>query len=354
VDLFVHLTGLFRNLITDVSNLGLLIAHRIHVALFSAMDAFPGSADLVFNCFRILTKISDRDSVRRDLLGCYSAAGFLTRLLTIMDRHKSNSHILNRLFYVFAEYAAYEPDVLMAASQLKAPMDISAIANCIPVDSIQSERPLTAMAMQVIANLSVDEACATILMRSDAIGGCFAWCDFGPDDRLGFNLLCTASNFTYHDSTWCSPELIAALPVAIVSQTMPSILEALRTLCNLALAPNPLLFGSKIPTMVILLLKHIHPDVVLYALQILANLANHAVVRERFQAENVLRFVLDLFLTEEMDEAQLEAMAALVLNIGVMSPADARVLTAAISEYDIDRSNSVIASFIEFLNETSQ
>jgi hypothetical protein len=354
VDLFVHLTGLFRNLIADVSNLELLIANQIHVSLFSAMNTFPSSAELVFNCFRILTKISDRDSVRRDIIDRYSADGLLTQLLMLVDKHKENSQILNRLFYVFADFAAFESDILMAASHLKVSPDISAIPDCLKLEKVKSDRALTAMVVQVIANLSVDEACASILMRCDFICDCLPGCTFGGNDRLGFNLLCAASNFTYHDRSWCPAALIAAIPVAIVSKTIPSILEALRTLCNLALAPNALLLQSKIPDMLVLLLKHIHPDVVLYSLQTLTNLANHAVVRKRFQAENVLHVVLDLFSGEEMDEVQLEAMAALVLNIGAMAPADACSLGAAFAEYELDRSNPVIDALIEFLNETSQ
>jgi hypothetical protein len=49
--------------------------------LVGAMDAFPDGPGLVCNCFRILAQISTRDSVRRDLLGQYSATGLLVRLL---------------------------------------------------------------------------------------------------------------------------------------------------------------------------------------------------------------------------------------------------------------------------------
>ena len=61
-----------------------------------------------------------------------------------------------------------------------------------------------------------------------------------------FNLLCCRSNFTYNDNSWSPTELISDIPKAIVSKWLPSIVEALRTLCNLALSPNDKLLESKI------------------------------------------------------------------------------------------------------------
>jgi hypothetical protein len=138
--------------------------------------------------------------------------------------------------------------------------------------------------------------------------------------------------------------------VAIVSKNIPSILEALRTLCNIALAPNAILVKSKIPEMLGILLKHVHSDVILYSLQTLANLASHRQVCKRFNNSRFFPSLLDLFAGEEMDELQLEAIAALVMNLGRISADAAALFARALGDYEIDGSNLVITTFIDFLN----
>jgi hypothetical protein len=347
VEFFVHITGLFRNLIADPAHLDILVQHHVHLLLFGAIDVFPDSSELAFNCFRVLTKASGLDSVRCELLERYSATGFLTRMLSLIEKHKGNPQILTRLAYVFADFAAREPAILTAAGKCA---ELCVLGSCLEPNNAKSDRSVTAMVVQVIANLSVDADCAAVLSRADSIARAFENCTFGDDDRLGFNLLCAASNFTYHDRTWCPPELINAIPVAIVSKHIPSILESLRTLCNLALAPNAILIKSKIPEMLGILLKHVHSDVVLYSLQTLANLANHEQIRQRFNNSRFLDSLISLFAGEEMDELQVEAIAALVMNFGTISAGDASLFARTLDDYEFDGSNLVITAFIDFLN----
>jgi hypothetical protein len=207
--------------------------------------------------------------------------------------------------------------------------------------------------VQVIANLSVDADCASILSRSNAIVHSLSGCTFTSSDRFGFNLLCAISNFTFHDHTWAPADLLSAIPIAIVSKHIPSIIEALRILCNIALTPNTILIRSQIPEMLGILLKHIHPDVVLYSLQTLANLIGHRTIRRRFRAGGFVTAVLDLFAAEEMDELHLEAIAALLINFGDISADEAALFAAAIDEFEIDEASPVVNVFIEFLNNTA-
>jgi hypothetical protein len=265
----------------------------------------------------------------------------------LIEKYKGNQQLLTRLAYVFADFAAREPAILAAAGKSE---ELCVLGSCLEGQNAKADRSVTAMIVQVIANLSVDADCAARLSQSDAISGTFEKCTFGHDDRLGFNLLCAASNLTYHDRTWCPPELINAIPAALVSKHIPSILEALRTLCNLALAPNAILIKSKIPEMLGILLKHVHSDVVLYSLQTLANLANHKQIHRRFNNSRFLHSLIALFAGEEMDELQLEAIAALVMNVGTISPGDASLFARTLADYEIDRSNLVIRAFIDFLN----
>jgi hypothetical protein len=163
--------------------------------------------------------------------------------------------------------------------------------------------------------------------------------------------LCTASNFTFHDRWSAPPQLIDAIPVAIVSKHIPSILEALRTLRNLALDPPARLVSSKIPEMLAILLKHISPDVVLYSMQTLINLINHPGIRRRFRESNFTANILELFDVEEMEETEVEAIAALVMNFVEISPEESRALSRALDQFEIDRSNPIVGTFIHFLNE---
>jgi hypothetical protein len=139
--------------------------------------------------------------------------------------------------------------------------------------------------------------------------------------------------------------------VAIVSKHIPSILEALRTLCNLALDPPARLVSSKIPEMLAILLKHIHPDVVLYSLQTLANLVNHPVIRCRLRENDFIATILESFDVEELEETELEAVAALVMNFAEISHEEALALFEALNQFEIDASNPIIGTFLNFLND---
>jgi hypothetical protein len=337
-------------MIAEKGNLELLIGLRAHVSLVGAMDRFPDSAELVFNCFRILTKMSDRDSVRKEVLGQYPDPGLLVLLLTLMDKHRENMNILSRLFYVFADFAACETAFVAAAGRVTRPVDVAMISDLLESESVRSDRTVAAMAVQVIANLSVDADCAALFMLSNVVPDTMTMCTFGADDRLGFNLLCAGSNFTFHDKAWSPPELIRAIPVAIVSKHVPSIIEALRIVCNLALAPNTMLIETKIPEMLGILLGHVHQDVVLFALQALTNLVNHAGVRRRFREGGGLNALLDMLSADEIDELELEGIAALVVNFGAISIDEASMFASAIEQFEIDGSNHIITNFAVFLD----
>jgi hypothetical protein len=288
--------------------------------------------------------------VRRDLLGRFSPDGLLIQFLTLMDKHRTSNPILSRLCYVFADFAAHEPELLGAAGRLMKPVDIAMIPQILETDEARADCRTAAMIVQVIANLSVSEECAALLTLSGTVARALIGRTFTADDRFGFNLLCTASNFAYHNRTWSPPELIAAIPVAIVSKHIPSILEALRTLCNIALAQNALLIESKIPELLGILVMHVDPDVELYALQVLANLVNHGAIRRRFRDGGYLTHVLELLKGDSIDELLLEAIAALVMNFGAISADEASEFAAALDEFELDRSNQIVASFIDFLN----
>jgi hypothetical protein len=350
VDFFVQVTGLIRNLIADGPILNFFVGQRVHLLLFAAIDTFSSSPELAFNAFRILTKLSDRPSVREDLLEKFTASGIVTRFLQLLDMHRGNLQIVSRISYVFAEFAARESSVLVAAANLTDPISIALIPDLLTVDRVQADRGVAALLVQVIANLSVDSICSSVLAASDFVSRIMPGCNFGSEDRFGFNLLCCASNFTFHNRSWAPPELIDAIPVALVSKHIPSILEALRTLCNLALEPPARLVSSKIPEMLVILVKHIHPDVVLFSLQTLANLVNHPGIRDRLRRGNLLAVILELFDSEEMEEMELEAIAALVMNLAEMSPGEAASLAKALDQFDIDSGNTVIDAFVSFLS----
>jgi hypothetical protein len=346
--LFVQTTGLIRNLIVEASILDELIRQGLHLQLLSAMDTFPESAELVLNCFRILTKISERPAIRSELIERYKADGLLAKFLLLMSTHRTHAQILSRLCYVFADFVAYEAAVLSAASKVTRPLDIKLISELL---GVQTDKSVSVMLVQVIANLSVDPDCASLLSVSSAIPRAMCGCTFDANDRLGFNLLCTASNFTFHDKSWAPAELLAAIPIAIVSKHIPSIIESLRTLCNVALSPTPVLIDTKIPEMLGILLRHSNSDVVLYSLQALANLVPYHKIKTRFRAAGTMDAVFELLDGGEIDEMELEAIAALLINFRTITADEADRFAAALDEYEVDRNGEVLGMFLDFLEE---
>jgi hypothetical protein len=79
----------------------------------------------------------------------------------------------------------------------------------------------------------------------------------------------------------------------------------------------------------------------------------HAGVRRRFR-DGFVQVVLELFDTEEIDEMELEAIAALIINFGTVSVEEAGRFADALGDYEIDRSNPLIAALLEFLDQQLQ
>lgn len=346
--LLIQCTGLLRNLIVDTVNLDVLVSNRVEIVLFRCLKSFPESPELVFNCFRILTKISERDNVRSAVLDFYGAQNVLEMFINLMTRHKSNHQVILRIAYVFADFAAYEESLLQAAG--KSP-SIFQTAELLEDEELQKDREVAAMVVQVIANMSVDPKCARVLSSCPAIPPLYMSCTFDEKDRLGLNLLCCASNFSCHNNQWSPPEVIHAIPKAIVSKYIPSILESLRTLCNLALSPNQLLLDSKIPELLAILLKHVNSDVVLYSLQTLANMVSQKEMKQRFRASGCIDTIFELLDSDEIDAMELEAIAALIMNFGEIQPQEAQAFSDTLDEYEIDESDSMINTFKVFLSK---
>ena len=252
---------------------------------------------------------------------------------------------------MFADFASYESEFAQAAGQITEPYSVSIITDTLAKKEITDDKELTAMILQVVANLSVDSTCASLLSFGDAIANLFAGHTFKEDDRLGLNLLCAASNFTFHDHYWSPKQLIDALPIAIISQYVPSIIEALRSLCNLALASNSMLVDSKIPELLGILLKHVNPDIVLYSLQTLANLINHAGLRRRFREDGFVESLLELLEGEEIDELELEALAALIMNFGAITQDEAQKFLNALDMFEIPPESEMPQAFRKFLKQ---
>jgi hypothetical protein len=255
-DVSVQLSLLLRNLIDH--GLDLMVENKVHLLLFSAIDCFCDSLDFVFNCLRILAKICERETVSTNLLAKYTANGLVNTFLFLIDKRTNNLQILSRLCYVLAGFFACE---LSSARKMT-----SALIELLSIPDIRSDRFVAAMIIQVIANLSVDSECSALSQQSDSIPKLPIGCTFDADDRLGFNLLCAASNFTFHNRSRSPPELIEAVPVAIVSRHIPSIIEAFRVLCNLATFTTPVLVRNRVPEMLRILAKHIRAEVMLLAL----------------------------------------------------------------------------------------
>jgi hypothetical protein len=120
--------------------LDFFITRQIHLLLFAAFDQFPHNPELAFNTFRILAKISDRQSVRSDLFEKYTSQEIVIRLLQLMNQHRSNIQIISRVSYVIADVAAREPIIPSVAGQLSTPFNISLIPRILVLEEIQAGR----------------------------------------------------------------------------------------------------------------------------------------------------------------------------------------------------------------------
>jgi hypothetical protein len=84
--------------------LDVMVESKVHLLLFSAIDRFCDSTDVVFNYFRILTKICGPETVRTELLENYVADGPLNTFLFLIDKHTNHMQILSRLCYVLPDF----------------------------------------------------------------------------------------------------------------------------------------------------------------------------------------------------------------------------------------------------------
>lgn len=351
-DLLEQCALAIRNLINDAEYLDIIVKHNIHILLFKSMIDFTDNIKYCYACFRILTKISSRDDILQSLLKSFSEDAVLTLFYTLLDKYKTNPLLVSRLSYVFADFASQENSFIEEASKITEPYSLSVILNVLEVSEIieNNENALTLM-IQVVANLSVNKECASLLSYGDAISKFFTGRTFNENDKLGYNLLCTASNFTFHDHYWSPKSLIEALPNAIISKYVPSIIEALRTLCNLALVPNSMLIDSKIFELLGILINHINQDVVLYSLQTLANLINHAGIRRRFRSAGIVESLLELIRSDNLDEMELDAIAALIMNFGAITADEAQYFYKALDEFEIPQNAEIPNIFKDFLKQ---
>lgn len=351
-DLLEQCALAIRNLISDAEYLDIIVKHNIHTLLFASMLNFTDNIKYCYACFRILTKISSRDNILQSLLKSFPEDTILTLFYTLLDKHKTNPLLVSRLSYVFADFASQENSFIEVASKITEPYSLSIIFDVLEVSEIieNNENALT-LIIQVVANLSVNKECASILSFGDSISKFFSGRTFNENDRLGYNLLCTASNFTFHDHYWSPKNLIEALPNAIISKYVPSIIEALRTLCNLALVPNSMLIDSKIFELLGILINHINPDIVLYSLQTLANLINHAGIRRRFRSAGLVESLLELIRSDNLDEMELDAIAALIMNFGAITAEEAQDFYKALDEFEIPQDAEIPNIFKDFLKQ---
>ncbi|KAH0794231.1 hypothetical protein GPJ56_001834 [Histomonas meleagridis] len=346
-----QLTGLCRNIILDPSNVSLLVSYGIHVHLVNSLIKFPEIQELVFNCFRTLTKLSGISEVRSSLLETFTSQKLVILFTELLITHSSHVPIVSRISYVYADFAAHEPEFCEVAGDITSPVDIGQISDLLDNNDIISNKEATALLLQVIANLSVNSKCSSILSLSEAIPNLLPKCTFKDDDRVGLNLLCICSNFTFHDNYWCPKELISAIPIALVSRNHLCIIESLRALCNIALKPNTMLVESKIPELLCILLRHVDHEIVIYSLQTLANLVNQAGMRRRLRAADAINAVMELLDAEEVMEDEIEAIAALIMNFGAITSEEAKGFLNKLDEFEIDEESNMVTAFRKFLKQ---
>lgn len=346
----IQISGIIRNMLVDNKNLAPLAKLGIHLVLLNAVSKCPESQDLVYNTFRVLTKMTQYDDIRGQIIEQFTAVGLVTLLLRLLQIHKSVPKNISRICYVLADFAAQEDEILTVAPTISENVDLAVITDLLQSEPVMGDKEAAVLVLQCIANFSVDPKGAEILSLSEDIPPLFKGHTFTSDDRSGLNLLCIAANFTFHDSRYCPTEIIEALPIAIVSKSLPSITEALRILCNLALSPNTQLIDSQIPELLVILLGHPSPEVVCYALQTLTNLVTHGGVRRRFRTAGGVDAVSEILDADEIDEAVADSACKLLMNFGALSADEANAILAKVELFD-QSSLEVLPLFKEYLRK---
>lgn len=345
---YTKVSGIFKNIVNDPSTLQELGKNELPKLLVSALLRVP-SGQFAYNVFSLLKNFTCFEDIRAQLIDEFTPPVLISLFLKYLKKQQEPNFV-DRLTCVFADFAANEDSFLEAASQVSEDVDITILTDLLGVEAIASIPESTARVLQVIADLSVLKENSELLALSENIPPLFKKCTFKEDDQVGLYLLCTAANFTFHDKQWSPSELIAALPVAIVSKNLASITEALRILCNLALLPNSDIINSKLPELLVILLSHPSQDIVCYSLQTLTNLVNHAGIRRRFSSSNGVNAVLELLDSEEIDEAILEAICKLIMNYGALSADEAQSFIEKIEEFDAS-GVEIIPLFLNFLRK---
>lgn len=324
------LTSVFRNLMADVdkknynSTLKKLAESMLHVKLIDAIMKKYKSEEIVYNSFSILTKLVIYDDIRGQILQKFNAKELVTVFLNVLKLYQKKPEVVSRVCYSYAYFAAQEPEFLDVPPNINDDINISILSELLVNEELMKGKESSSLIIQLIANLSVDKKYSDIFSISPNIPPLFERCTYAENDRFGLNLLCAASNFTYHHSQWCPAEMISSIPSAIISKNLPVIIETLRILCNVALYPNPQITDSKIPELLVILLEHPSLDIQCYSLQTLTNLVFHGQIGDRFRAANGVELVKKILDGNELDEAIVEASCKLIMNFGAISVEEAK------------------------------
>ena len=345
---YTKVSGIFKNLVLEEENIQKFGKNELPKLLVSALIRAP-NPQLAYNVFSLLKNFTYLQEIRDQILNAFSPKELVALFLKNL-KEQQEPRFLDRLTCVFADFAANDDSILFACSEVSEEIDITILSDLLANEKILSNPESTARILQVIADLSVLKENADILKLSDTMLPLFAKCNYTESDKVGLYLLCASANFTFHDKDWCPHELVQALPVAIVSKNLPSITEALRILCNLALSPHTEIINSKLPELLVILLSHPSPDIVCYALQTLTNLVPQAGIRRRFTESNGVKAVTELLDCEEIDEAILEAICKLMMNYGSLTPEEASILLEKIDEFDASIVD-VVPLFKEYLRK---
>ena len=330
--LLCQVAGIFRGLVIDAESIPILVENHLAGHMFEALKSFKDHADFVFACFRVMTKLSEVDDVRSDVLIRFGAEFIAKLTLEMIKIHVNSPQTVSRIACVLEDFTMQDPSI---AASSKDSEFLPALAESLSNENVKQNQQCVVMLTHVIANFAVDEACSQVLMKSTVFGPMFKDCTFKDDDNIGFGLLSIASNFTCYNPEWCPDELIAAIPVAIISKNKDSIIEALRIVLNLSNADNERLVNSDIPTLLVVLMKHCDDDISLVAVQALVNLMRNEPVKQTFKDRKGIASIEAILSTEAISQEMLEAISLLILSYSTWTSDEIARIQPLIEEFEV-------------------
>ncbi|OHT09024.1 hypothetical protein TRFO_22172 [Tritrichomonas foetus] len=363
-------TGFLRSLVVDKRFIEFLVNDvKVNVSLIQSIDKINyipkadkfDPSDFVFMCFRVLTKLCEKNNAKQDIINTFKIEKFLSIMFTTISRNISTPHIIMRVCYVLSLFPLSDEKFTTSAKKKSSSktgnnanfIGCEVFNDCLNNEYISKNDEAVEMILHVIANFAVDKDLCEIFIQNKKILNFFQNRTFKEDDKVGYNLLAVVSNFTFYDSNWINDTLLNNIPVAIISNRVESIVETLRILINLTANKDnsDKILLTPIPDLLVVLLDHSCVDIVVLALQCTVNLISNDKMKDVFMKMEGVDKIIDILSGDEVDSEALEALSKLLIVFDWLDQERAKIVYDKFNEFEYDHSNEIYQDLVHELKK---